>query len=153
MQLDPHKTRSTLPRLQKRCLSVEKGAAGISGQMLFPVELRCLFQRHVHAALCPYVWGGGSLLTAPIHTCQASIWALMSPKHVSAGWLTERRRSSVYLQLTCVTSGCLQNRLSRVLCYICRVEFHNSWEGKTNPPVLWLAREATAALRCILIDK
>lgn len=72
-------------------------AAGISGHMPFPPEPRRLFQRHVHAPMCPYVD------PPPIHTRHVSIWTLMSP-HMSAGsvLVTEYRRSSFYLQLTCV---------------------------------------------------
>lgn len=87
MQPNPHKTRSTLPRLQKRCSSMEKGgrwdlrpdAFSSGAEMLIP-EARA----RTYVSIC--VWGGvggrGSLISTPIHTRQASIWTLMSP-HMS----------------------------------------------------------------------
>lgn len=80
MQPKPHKTRCQDCR--NAAPAWKKGGRWDLLPDAFPVKLRCLFQRHVHAPLCPYVWGGGSLTTAPIHTCQASIWTLMSP-HMS----------------------------------------------------------------------
>lgn len=81
MQPDPHKTRSTLQRLQKRCLSVEKGgrwdlrpdAFSSGAEMLIP-EARarsyvsiCVGRGESHHR--PYLYMSGLHLDPDVSSC------------------------------------------------------------------------------------
>lgn len=115
MQPNPHKTRSTLPRLQKRCSSMEKGGrwdlrpdAFFSGSEMLIPEARA----RTYVSIC--VGRGESLITTPIHTRQASIWTPMSPHMSGESVLANRTQTQQRLPAANLRLSAAPSRLGGV---------------------------------------
>ena len=144
MQPNPHKTRSTA-KIAETLL--QRGKRGLLGS-----PARCFFQwswdvysrgtcTHLCVHMCVCVCGGGAHNHPFSYMPPSGPWCVSKYqasqcrlKNTDAATCTCSSRAFIFFFQPAQGTGGSPSRLSRILCFIWRVEFHNSWKWKIETP-------------------